>query len=317
MTQRQYLTALTQFLAWLLEKTIASRTREQWDHLLLDRIQHLWDEGAPRALAERTIANLMWAAPSLRGKPSISFPNATAAVAGWLKQEPGMSRPPVPFIVARAIAMFLLQAKKPLHSLAIVFLFETYFRASEGLATLALSIVPPAPMEARTRQCVAILAMPTEMEEVSKTGETDISVLLDLPRQADVGKVLIRLAATIRQMERVFPISYQELRQALMYAVAELKLDGLSISLHGLRHGGASHDRSSNERTAAEVQMRGGWRQATSVKRYEKAARLNRQLALIPEVSKARVYQLAKQLNDNFEKLYAEQLKLPPLAASY
>ena len=43
---------------------------------------------------------------------------------------------------------------------------------------------------------------------------------------------------------------------------------------YGLRHAGASLDRSSRSRTLLEVQKRGRWQQLRSVQRYEKGGRL-------------------------------------------
>ena len=88
------------------------------------------------------------------------------------------------------------------------------------------------------------------------------------------------------------------------------------MTLHGVSHGGPSHDRSSNSRTAAEIQLRGGWRQAASTERHEKTARLNKQLALIPAVVKDRVYQMAQAYDERFVELYTMPLQLLPLAAS-
>ena len=46
------------------------------------------------------------------------------------------------------------------------------------------------------------------------------------------------------------------------------------ITPYQARHSGASIDRSSGERSQAEVQRRGGWRQLKNMARYEKSARL-------------------------------------------
>ena len=46
---------------------------------------------------------------------------------------------------------------------------------------------------------------------------------------------------------------------------------------HGLRHGGASHDRAHGTRTLLEIQARGKWRSFSSVVRYEKHARISQQ----------------------------------------
>ena len=187
-----------------------------------------------------------------------------------------MSKPPIPLIVQRALSMDLLEHAHPIVSSALTFLFETYFRVSGDLATTADSVIPAAPSMAGTSQSVAILALPSEMETTDKTGETDLSVLLDLPRQKKLGLVLELLAATKKNEERLLPIL----------------------------------------RSPAEIQLRGGWRQAASTKRYEKTARLNKQLALIPAAVKDRVYQMAQAYDERFVELYTMPLQLLPQAAS-
>lgn len=148
-----------------------------------------------------------------------------------------MSKPPIPLIGQRALLMDILEHANPAASLALTFLFETYFRVSEGLATTAGSAIPAAPSTAGASQSVAILALPSEKETTGKTGETDLSVLLDLPRQKKLGLVLELLAATKKGGGRLLPISYDELRKALMESSARLGLTGLHMTLHGLRHG--------------------------------------------------------------------------------
>jgi hypothetical protein len=53
------------------------------------------------------------------------------------------------------------------------------------------------------------------------------------------------------------------------------------------RHSGASLDRASNRRTQEEVQKRGRWATLTSVKRYEKAGRLNESWEGLSELAKS------------------------------
>ncbi len=53
-----------------------------------------------------------------------------------------------------------------------------------------------------------------------------------------------------------------------------LRLDRLRPHLYSLRHGGASEDMLSGRRTAEQVQRRGRWAVASSMKRYAKEPKL-------------------------------------------
>ena len=197
-TQRQYFIALVQLLRWLVEDRLVTRSREQWYALLTSRIQCLWEDGAPRALAQRILQALVWVVPGLKGKMAASFPGTAAALAGWTREEPGMSKPPIPLVVQRALSMDILEHTNPIASLALTFLFETYFRVSEGLATTADSVIPAAPSMAGASQSVAILALTVRH---GNDGQDRRNVPVGAPRLSvpkKLGLVLKLLAATKR-----------------------------------------------------------------------------------------------------------------------
>ena len=75
-----------------------------------------------------------------------------------------------------------------------------------------------------------------------------------------------------------WPFEYEELRIEFSRAVSRLGPRGLGFSLYGLRHEGASHDRSVKTRKLAAVPQRGCWRSFPSVRRYEKHGRLGLEL---------------------------------------
>ena len=64
------------------------------------------------------------------------------------------------------------------------------------------------------------------------------------------------------------------------------------------RHSGASLDRASNRRTQEEVQKRERWATLTSVKRYEKAGRLNESWECLSELTKAHCVAALRFLED-------------------
>ena len=106
---------------------------------------------------------------------------------------------------------------------------------------------------------------------MSKTGDRDVSILLD----SGWLQWLAPMFQEIRKgdaSERLFPFNYRQVVVAFSAVCAGLNLK--KVVPHRLRHSGASADRGDNSRTILEVQRRGQWRAASSVQRYEKAARL-------------------------------------------
>lgn len=65
---------------------------------------------------------------------------------------------------------------------------------------------------------------------------------------------------------------YNTLKATFKAALQNLGLENLGLSLHCLRHGGATHDMLSSCRSLEEIRRRGHWASFTTVKRYEKTA---------------------------------------------
>ena len=62
----------------------------------------------------------------------------------------------------------------------------------------------------------------------------------------------------------------------LRAAAERLQVVYLDNTLHVMRHSGPSNDRALHCRTIEKVQKRGRWLASTSLRRYEKSARLSR-----------------------------------------
>ena len=116
----------------------------------------------------------------------------------------------------------------------------------------------------------------------NKVGECDLSIPLDLPRQRILAGILERMTMDKHETAMVFDFAYQDLADSFRKASIESKVQVLEPSLHGLRHGGASHDRRTGDRFLLGVQQRGNWRSFNTVRRYEKSGRVLLQLRKLP-----------------------------------
>ena len=125
----------------------------------------------------------------------------------------------------------------------------------------------------------------------SKTMEFDETLELDLPYHDNVGEALARVAAVgSRDPEEVlFKHSLRDLARFLERGAEALHLQALGpLHPYRLRHGGASHDFSLGLRDLPAIQLRGRWRSAASVRRYQKGGRLAQLFAGLPgEVQRA------------------------------
>ena len=93
-----------------------------------------------------------------------------------------------------------------------------------------------------------------------------------------IGAALLSLKARRAPLQRLSPISCGELLSEMKRATDAVGCAVLRPTPHGLRHGGASHDKALGLRTLGEIQSRGKWRSPLSAQRYEKHARISDQL---------------------------------------
>ena len=204
-----------------------------------------------------------------------------------------------------AIAHWMVTNGLRLEALCIVLLFESYLRASEAISLCSYQVIPPPVSGLHQMPYTSILAAAQESKVPTKTNEFDVTVLLDLPRQQALARVLVKLAASKHPRAPLWEFQYSQLRRAFGQALQALGLEPLGATLHGLRHGGASHDRLTHSRTLPEVQSRGNWRDPNTVRRYDKHARVGRQLQLLSPKCLALAERRAQELETNFELCFA------------
>ena len=126
----------------------------------------------------------------------------------------------------------------------------------------------------------------------TKAGEYDDSIVFgDAASTAQdrsfAASLLVRLKEATAPARRVFPVSLHTLDARLRCAVRPLGIERLRLTPHTARHGGASTDFASDQRPIDSIQRRGRWKAIASVRRYEKAGRLNRQIAMLSPAFRA------------------------------
>ena len=276
-TQQIYLRVLGLLATWLGVKALVAHDAPWWDLTLVRYLCWLAEEGYRRPTAVRTVSALLWGIPLL-GRPALSvLPAASQVLRGWSALEPGRSRPPIPILLVRAIALRLAVRGDPLMGLCVLLSFECYLRPSEAMALRVFQVVLPLVGHA-TAASVTLLLHAQELEIPSKTGEWDVSVALELARQAYLEPMLRALVARRGRTELLWSFDYAQLHLAFMTAAKFLGAEELHPTLYGLRHGGASHDFAVGDRPLLAIQQRGAWRSFRSVMRYQKAGRLSLQL---------------------------------------
>ena len=198
------------------------------------------------------------------------FPLGIACLQGWKRLEPGSSRPPAPRVLVLLVARWLAEHPRAHCSPLLPVLRNEHAAALRGFQRL-----PPIKGIPGTAGKWSPLIRASELAQPGKTGEYDTSVSLDLAHHQFLFPVLPVLKATRGERQLLLPFSYTQPDQNTEDALKQLRCQQLQITPYTLRHGGASEDRAVSARSLEEVQKRGRWKSFTSVRRYEKLARLS------------------------------------------
>jgi hypothetical protein len=102
-------------------------------------------------------------------------------------------------------------------------------------------------------------------------GESDETVVLNSRRLRFLAPVLQVLATSGDPSDPLWSFDYGTFYKTLAQVGRTL---GVPLVPYVMRHSGVTIDRAEGTRTAEEAQKRGRWRQAKSMRRYEKAGRL-------------------------------------------
>ena len=184
-------------------------------------------------------------------------------VRGWAKLRPSLKRPPLVRPLAVAMGMWLVSRGYPAEGAAIILGHHCYLRVGELLRVEVWHVVGPHSPRTGFTNRFGFVHIPK-----AKTGDRQDVELTD----AGVGwivAVCMRAAYDRSGQETalLFPCPQATFRKRFGEAAAALGLPA-TITPHSMRHGGATHDHASGERSAAEIQSRGRWRSDKSMAIY-------------------------------------------------
>ena len=183
-------------------------------------------------------------------------------------------------------------------------------KQAPGGCSLDSKLLPPAPAAgAAYANQWGIVVAPSSLNERTKTGQTDDSLLV-----ADVAHAWLKDALALiydKKAANTTPIfpkwSLAQYDQAVASSVKALGLQKLGICPHVWRHSGASNDRQLRRRTLAGVQKRGRWASAKSTARYEKEAMVLQQLKKMTQEQQATAKKISSSFGLRLVKALREQ----------
>lgn len=301
-TRHTYVPILDDF--WSFAKHLPQITcDEDLGERLLDFAHHSYFEGMPAAYRSKLKAALGGENARYSRHGAGRLPRFARALQAWTRLSPGTTRPPLPWLHLVLIVLDLLHDSMGLEALFFITTFVSYFRPGESLAIQMQDVVKASPP---LHMVASIQLHPESRGAASKTGFFDDGVSLDSATFPSLGSLLVELAQNREPSAPLFDRSY-----AHMTRVFEKACDRLGIqdrSMYRLMHGGASHDRASNARTLAEIKKRGRWAADSSLRRYERAVRLQ-QVGLTVG---AGLLHVARKHADRLETYIRGSSPLPP-----
>ena len=129
------------------------------------------------------------------------------------------------------------------------------------------------PSRDKRLQHFGLIIRPQELGQQRKSGLFDDTVMLDDPEMEFLGAEVAKHAQEAERGEPVLDVSLPFLRKAVAAAAQSIGIVD-EITLHQLRHSGASNDALKRSRSLLEIKSRGGWASDSSLFRYEKHGQL-------------------------------------------
>ncbi|CAE7388043.1 unnamed protein product [Symbiodinium sp. CCMP2592] len=264
-TQDSYAVELDRFNQFAQENKLTTTPGDPLDAALVQHMNQMFAAGYQSYQGDRLMAAVMHRHPACGRLGNVKLPRAWRALKGWRKLCPGRTRDAYPLAVWAAVAALLVTWGLLAMAVFVMVAVSSYARPCELLHCKKESLVRPA---SQVTSHWSLLLMPEKEHRVSKTGLTDISIILDSPF---LGPKVFSQMKKGRQDQPLWSFDYGAYSKAVAAAASRL---GVSLTPYQTRHSGPSIDRSRNYRSQLEVQRRGQWKSTKSVHRYEKSAKL-------------------------------------------
>ncbi|CAK0804096.1 unnamed protein product, partial [Prorocentrum cordatum] len=274
-TEEQCRRILQEFVAFCSANHLDWKSLGQLDEATTRFLNYQFAQGAPASQGSLLLASLAHFLPGLQGSWKAHLLRATRSSVAWQRRAPAMTRAPLPWCAAVALAGLLAISGRRRMAIWILLAFSCYLRPFEAQGLRGVSLVRPAAEAAASAGSWALLLHPASEGRPGKTGLFNESVVIDL--DLHLWPLLGALKGVVGPEQSLWDFTLPALRDQFK------KLDALGPTLRALRHGGASWDLLETRRTLEQVQRRGRWAAAASMKRYAEEAYLQEVMTRVPD----------------------------------
>lgn len=268
-TVRKYNTAVDRFIDWCNVNQHQPHSTSQLDRYLSEYFVELWFTIGKSAKAEAscTFYGLDMFLPGIRRK----LDRSRRSLRGLSRLAPSVPRPPLPWTIAIAIAVWLAQHNKPQMSIAIVLSFDCYLRSGELINLKREDIADGLDSRLGLRDA-------NRMHLHLRQTKTDKNQGVEV-KDRQVMNLVRTLIFSTPVNEKLFPFSKSTYRRWFHRACDALRLSPDYVP-HSLRHGGATRDYL-NGTPINDVMVRGRWAVTKSATHY---IQQGRQLMMLQQV---------------------------------
>ena len=272
---------VAEFLSWAsAQQVMVGSSERRLDINMSKYFNELYEDGEAYNVASYTLFGFIALKMSPKRPEKDLLPLARSALNAWKASTPCASRVGVPPQVIYRFACFCLESGERDAAAAVLIQYDLYLRPSEILQLKRRDIVKPV---ANVSQRWGVLIGNSDFEEVSKTGTTDDIVVANSAHRTWCNDLVRHVAFRFLDQDVcLFGITLNHYEKLFREFTKVYKLTPQCFTPHTIRHSGPSFDALHEHRSLGEIQARGRWASATSVRRYRKPGRLLMHASRLP-----------------------------------
>ena len=254
-TLQRYGRAVREFLGWVADNGDDANDEYEFDELVLNYIQDLYDEAEGRTRAEATLYGITFYLPGMKGR----FPRSKQALRGWAKATPAVSHPPLSWELACAVAAKMAATRGQYrHAVGVLLSFDCFLRVSEMCGLQREDVADAGDKRMGALHTGMLLRIGR-----AKTGANQTVRVHDPAVQA----LLRGVVRATPPRQPLFPFKPAAFRLEFHRACAALRLSDRYVP-RSLRHGGATHWHNNLGRTMEDIMHRGRWVSSKAARLY-------------------------------------------------
>lgn len=287
-TLSQYTRAIAKFVEWmsLSPPRHLISTSDDFDEYFCDFIVHVYDSSGSRQLAVNALYGIAMIQPRLCRNMDFS----KRLLQGWNRMKPTIFHRPIPWYVLACMMAAFARDGELRSATALLLGFDCYLRVSEITALKMRDISLPGDQSGVSGVYRRFGAVHIRQ---SKTGVHQYVMI----RSPALITLLKALRFELSDDDTLVGMSTQRFRTRFKKVCKRLNIESLGYNLHGLKHGGATHDALCGM-SLESITSHGRWMSSRTARRYTQCGRALMVSTKVPDV----LIQLGTSISDDLAR---------------